>query len=131
MLHDIKVLWNERWTYYDLMKKKIDDGELSFWEELMNDPRSAGEYIFQKLQYWDSLPDFNELDIVMFIDSAIKAGKRNDYSAITILYKKLSDCPFYESCKAMNDAKAVLERYYYGKKKSCSVGDEIKWRTEL
>jgi predicted phage terminase large subunit-like protein len=87
MLKGTKVLWNERWTYYDLMKKKIDDGEISFWKELMNEPKSAGEYIFQKLQYWKSLPEFKEMDIVMYIDPAIKAGKRNDFSAITILGK--------------------------------------------
>ncbi|ARK30779.1 phage terminase large subunit [Halalkalibacter krulwichiae] len=85
MLKGTQVLWNERWTYYDLMKKKIDDGEISFWKELMNQPKSAGEYIFQKIQYWKSLPELNELDIVMYIDPAIKAGKRNDFSAITIL----------------------------------------------
>jgi predicted phage terminase large subunit-like protein len=87
MLEGTKVLWDERWTYYDLMKKKIDDGEISFWKELMNEPKSAGEYIFQKLQHWKSLPEFNEMDIVMYIDPAIKAGKRNDFSAITILGK--------------------------------------------
>lgn len=85
MLKGTEVLWNERWTYYDLMKKKIDDGEISFWKELMNEPKSAGEYIFQKMQYWKTLPDFNEMDIVMYIDPAIKSGKRNDFSAITIL----------------------------------------------
>jgi predicted phage terminase large subunit-like protein len=85
MLEGTEVLWSERWTYYDLMKKKIDDGEISFWKELMNSPKNAGEYIFQKLQYWGELPDYSELDIVMYVDPAIKAGKRNDFSAITIL----------------------------------------------
>ncbi|MEC1726930.1 phage terminase large subunit [Schinkia azotoformans] len=83
MIQDTEVLWNERWSYYDLMKKKIDDGEISFWKELMNQPKNAGEYIFQKIQYWDSLPD--DLDVVMYIDPAIKKGKHNDFSAITIL----------------------------------------------
>lgn len=85
MLKGTKVLWPERWSYVGLMQKKIDDGELSFWKEQMNSPRSAGEYIFQKLQYWTELPELSELDIVMFIDPAIKDGKRNDFSAITIL----------------------------------------------
>jgi len=85
MLEGTEVLWEERWSYYDLMKKKIDDGEVAFWKELMNEPKSAGEYIFQKMKFWDTLPNFNELDIVMYVDPAIKTGKRNDYSAITIL----------------------------------------------
>ncbi|WP_158735142.1 phage terminase large subunit [Alteribacillus sp. YIM 98480] len=85
MLKGTSVLWSERWSYYELMKKKIDDGEISFWKELMNEPKSAGEYIFQKLQYYKELPELSEMDIVMYIDPAIKAGKRNDFSAITIL----------------------------------------------
>jgi predicted phage terminase large subunit-like protein len=85
MLDGTEVLWNERWSYYALMKKKIDDGELAFWKEQMLNPKKAGEFIFQKLQYWNELPDFNELEIVMYVDPAIKAGKRNDFSAITIL----------------------------------------------
>lgn len=87
MLQDTEVLWNERWTYYDLMKKKIDDGDISFWKELMNQPKNAGDFIFQRIQFWDNLPELNELDVVMYIDPAIKAGKRNDFSAITILGK--------------------------------------------
>lgn len=85
MLRGTEVLWPERWSYYELMKKKIDDGDIAFWKEQMLNPKNAGELIFQKLQYWESLPDFNELEIVMYIDPAIKAGKRNDFSAITIL----------------------------------------------
>jgi hypothetical protein len=46
-------------------------------------------------------------------------------------YKKLSDCPSYGSCRAMNDAIFVLEKYYYGERKSSTVKDEIKWRTEF
>ena len=29
-------------------------------------------------QYWDRLPDFEEMELVMYVDPAIKAGKRND-----------------------------------------------------
>ena len=60
-------------------------GDKSFMKELQNDPRSTDDYIFQNISFWDKLPDFEELEIVMYIDPAIKAGKRNDYSAITIL----------------------------------------------
>jgi len=85
MLKETEVLWPDRWDYYNLMKKKIDDGDLSFWKEQMNEPKSAGEYIFQNLKFWSALPEFNQLEIVMYIDPAIKSGKKNDFSAITIL----------------------------------------------
>ncbi|GLI10774.1 hypothetical protein YDYSG_68100 [Paenibacillus tyrfis] len=60
-------------------------GEKSFYKELQNDPRSTDEYIFQNIMCWDRLPEFEEMEVVMYIDPAIKAGKKNDYSAITIL----------------------------------------------
>lgn len=63
-------------------------GDKSFYKELQNDPRSTDDYIFQDIGYWLSLPDLDELEVVMYIDPAIKAGKRNDYSAITILGKQ-------------------------------------------
>jgi len=85
MNKDTQVLWSDRWTYHDLMKKKIDDGDISFWKELMNEPKSAGEYIFHNIHFWDKLPDFSQMEIVMYIDPAIKNGKKNDFSAITIL----------------------------------------------
>ena len=44
-------------------------------------------------------------------------------------YKKLSDCPLYASCKAMNDSILVLEKYYYGERKTSTVSEEIKFRT--
>lgn len=46
-------------------------------------------------------------------------------------YKKLSDCPWYSDCKAMNEAIGVLEKAYYGEKKIMSVRDVIKWRTSF
>lgn len=54
-------------------------------KEMQNDPRSTDDYIFRDIQCWDILPEFEEMEIVMYIDPAIKAGKRNDFSAITIL----------------------------------------------
>ena len=67
------------------MQKKQAMGDKSFYKEMQNDPRSTDEYIFQNLEYWNELPNFEEMEVVMYIDPAIKAGKKNDYSAITIL----------------------------------------------
>ena len=88
MLEGTCVLWNEYLDYYYLMCKKQAMGDKSFYKELQNDPRSTDEYIFQDIGYWDILPSIDALEIVMYIDPAIKAGKRNDYSAITILARQ-------------------------------------------
>ncbi|WP_291643424.1 phage terminase large subunit [Clostridium sp.] len=85
MLKGTEILWNEYLDYYYLMCKKQSMGEKSFFKEMQNDPRSTDDYIFQNIKYWDRLPEFDEMELVMYIDPAIKAGKRNDYSAITIL----------------------------------------------
>ena len=85
MLDGTEILWDEYLDYYYLMCKKQSMGDKSFYKELQNDPRSTDDYIFQIISYWESLPDYNDLEVVMYIDPAIKVGKRNDYSAITIL----------------------------------------------
>ena len=85
MLEGTEILWHEYLDYYYLMCKKQSMGDKSFYKELQNDPRSTDDYIFQNISMWDSLPDYTDLEVVMYVDPAIKAGKRNDYSAITIL----------------------------------------------
>lgn len=87
MTEDTEILWKEYLDYYYLMCKKQAMGEKSFYKELQNDPRSTDDYIFQNISCWDICPKYEELEIVMYIDPAIKAGKRNDYSAVTILGK--------------------------------------------
>ncbi|MDD4690540.1 MAG: phage terminase large subunit, partial [Eubacteriales bacterium] len=92
MLEDTEILWPEYLDYYYLMCKKQAMGDKSFYKEMQNSPRSTDDYIFQNLSFWNRLPEFEELEIAMYIDPAIKAAKRNDYSAITILgqHKKTS-----------------------------------------
>ncbi|WP_431090322.1 phage terminase large subunit [Paenibacillus sp. 8b26] len=85
MLEGTEILWSEYLDYYYLMCKKQAMGEKSFYKELQNDPRSTDEYIFQNLLYWDRLPEFEDMEMAMYIDPAIKAGKKNDYSAISII----------------------------------------------
>lgn len=87
MLEDTQILWKEYLDYYYLMCKKQSMGDKSFYKELQNDPRSTDEYIFQNILYYEQLPSTAELEVVMYIDPAIKAGKKNDYSAVTILGK--------------------------------------------
>ncbi len=85
MLEETEILWEEYLDYYYLMCKKQSMGDKSFYKEMQNDPRSTDDYIFQNIFYWDKLSDFEEMEVVVYIDPAIKAGKRNDYSAITVL----------------------------------------------
>jgi predicted phage terminase large subunit-like protein len=86
MLEDTSVLWNDKNNYYFLMKKKIDEGESAFWAEQQNDPRSSSDYAFQKLSYWDELPDVKEQNTVLFVDPSMGKTK-GDFSALTILGK--------------------------------------------
>jgi predicted phage terminase large subunit-like protein len=85
MLYGTEILWPEYLDYYYLMCKKQAMGEKSFYKELQNDPRSTDDYIFQNIMYWDRLPEFEDMELAMYVDPAIKAGKKNDYSAISII----------------------------------------------
>lgn len=85
MLDGTEILWREYLDYYYLMCKKQSMGDKSFYKELQNDPRSTDDYVFQNIVLWEHLPNYDEMEVVMYVDPAIKAGKRNDYSAVTIL----------------------------------------------
>lgn len=86
MLKGTKCLWEQKFDYYYLQKKLVDDGESSFYKEMMCSPRGLDDYVFQNIQYWDKLPDFEECNLVMFVDPSM-GKKKGDYSAITILAK--------------------------------------------
>jgi len=86
MLKNTKVLWEEKFDYYHLMKKLIDDGESSFYKEMMCQPRGADEYVFQNIEYFKQLPDLKDCQVVMSVDVAM-GKKKGDFSAVTILAK--------------------------------------------
>ncbi|WP_391115998.1 phage terminase large subunit [Psychrobacillus sp. L3] len=89
MLKGTRVLWDEKFDYYFLMKKLVDDGESSFYKELMCQPRGADDYIFQNIQYFNGMPNLSECNLVMFVDPAMgKSQSKGDFSAITILAKQ-------------------------------------------
>jgi len=85
MVQDTEILWGEYLDYHYLMRKKQAMGDKSFYKEMQNDPKSTDDYVFQDISCWVELPELEELEVVVYIDPAIKAGKRNDYSAITVL----------------------------------------------
>ncbi len=95
MLDGVEVLWNDRFpdaevkykgAYYNIMLNRETWGESSFWQEDQNQPKSSESYIFQSLQYWEKLPEFDELELVLGIDPSM-GGKKGDYSAICLLAK--------------------------------------------
>lgn len=88
MLKGAEVLWPEKYDYYFLMKKLVDDGEASFYKEQMCQPRGLDEYVFQNIKYWDKAPDLSECNLVMFVDPAMGKNKnKGDFSAISLLAK--------------------------------------------
>lgn len=68
----------------------------------------------------NALQSFYEVELDILADE-LKSGT----------YAKLSDCLSYESAKALLDAIRTLERYYYGKARSASIREEMKWRVVL
>lgn len=45
-------------------------------------------------------------------------------------YRKLSDCPPYEDCRALVEAIHCLERHYYGESQTPSVRELVKFEKE-
>lgn len=79
------TLWNERFTYYDLMKIKINVGSKAFASEYLNKASDDESCIFKKdyfVFYRDHDIDLNKLEIYSFWDIAIGKNKRADYNAI-------------------------------------------------
>lgn len=56
MLAGTRVLWPEKEGYYELVVRKMRDGETSFYSEMQNEPRSPADCIFQAKQmtFWNA-----------------------------------------------------------------------------
>ncbi|MFB4472151.1 phage terminase large subunit [Oceanobacillus caeni] len=95
MTKGAKVLWDDKvpmsetkykHPYYHVMLDREKWGESSFWKEDQNEPRSSEDYIFQTLHYWESLPSFDDMDIVLGLDPSM--GKKNsDFQALVVMGK--------------------------------------------
>lgn len=83
----VKVLWEDKYSYYDLMVMKCTEGISAFNTEMMNIPQSAEDMIFNPdwFMYFDiEEVNISKLDIFMALDIAL--GKSNgDYTALTVL----------------------------------------------
>lgn len=80
-----RTLWNERFTYKELMKIKVNVGSKAFSSEYLNLPSDSDSCIF-KSEYFVFYPelgiDYRKLDVYSFWDIAIGKNSRSDYNAI-------------------------------------------------
>lgn len=80
-----KVLWPERMSLYDLMKKR-DTNRHAFLSEYQNDPLDEETRLFRIIHYY-SVEDVNhdDLDFFYALDPSLGKNKRSDYSAIMVV----------------------------------------------
>ncbi|GAB6153726.1 phage terminase large subunit [Desulfosporosinus burensis] len=84
------TLWNDRFTYFELMKIKVNVGSRAFGSEYLNKPTDDETAIFKRglFQFYDNKDLFNSdgrpmnMDIFGFWDIAIGKNDRSDYNAI-------------------------------------------------
>lgn len=95
MLEGTEVLWEEKWSYYDLMRKRVDIGPAAFNSEIQNDPIDPANCAFQEewFDFWDEegkqQPDFSDPRF-LFIganDPSLGKNKKSDTSSIIALAK--------------------------------------------
>lgn len=92
MLAGTQVLWEEKLSYYDLMKMRIDEGEAAFNSEEQNEPINPDDCLFQEewFDYYNEAEiDFKDRNFVFygFVDPSLGKTKHSDFSAIITLVK--------------------------------------------
>lgn len=87
MLKGTQVLWEEKLSYYKLMKMKVSEGDASFNSELQNDPIDPDNATFN--EEWFDFYDDENIDFsdprFYFVgsnDPSLGKNKRSDTSAI-------------------------------------------------
>lgn len=91
----VKVLWEDRFTYKDLMLKKADVGSRAFASEYLNVPSDEESSLFREeyFEYFDINDKFPsgqvpyKYDVYGFWDIAMGKNSRSDYNAIVMLAK--------------------------------------------
>lgn len=92
MLEGVKVLWPDKWTYYELMIMKVSEGDASFGSEIQNEPIDPKSRIFQEEWfdfYEDGQVDFKDPKFVFIGSNDPSLGKtiKSDTSSIFALAK--------------------------------------------
>lgn len=87
MLKGTKVLWEDKLSYYDLMKMRISEGEASFNSEEQNEPINPDDCLFN--EEWFDYFNPHEMDFAAknfkfygFVDPSLGKSKHSDFSAI-------------------------------------------------
>ena len=84
----VKTLWNERFTYFELIKIKVNVGSRAFASEYLNKPSDDESCIFKKdyfVYYNEQEINYAKLDLYSFWDIAIGKSQRSDYNAIVTI----------------------------------------------
>lgn len=94
MLEGTKVLWQEKWSYYDLMVMRLSEGIASFNSEIQNEPINPEDCLFNPewFEYYNKEQiDFKNKDFIFFgaVDPSLGKNKNSDTSAIVILAKNI------------------------------------------
>ena len=121
----VQVLWEQRWTYFDLMVQKANMTSRAFQSEFMNNPIDTENAIFKidQLSYfdYDELHDRkNFFDYCTAWDIAIGKNNRSDYNAIVTVARDRRTGIFYvvnawakkvPAHEAMEQAIKVIRKY--------------------
>lgn len=89
----VEVLWADRFSYFDLMAKKVEIGSRAFSSEYLNLPSDSESCIFKENylyhytdnDLYDNYGKRISLDVVGFYDIAMGKNKRSDYNSIHII----------------------------------------------
>lgn len=120
-----EVLWPERFPLYDLMVKRLADGQAAFASEQQNDPVNPDacewpkEY-FEREGFWfDQWPEGLEVKTMALDPSKGVGSKKSDYSAIVMLGRDRQGILYVEADLARNRS---IEQM---------VSDSIDWLREF
>ena len=123
-----EVLWEDRFSYYDLMLKKADVGSRAFASEYLNLPSATESSVFREeyFELYDKADLFfgnrikPKYDVYGFWDIAMGKNKRSDYNAIVMIAKDRATGAIYvleawaEKCRpheAIEKAIQLIRQY--------------------
>jgi predicted phage terminase large subunit-like protein len=114
MLEGTKVLWEEKLSYYKLMKLKVSEGEAAFNSEIQNNPVDPSTCTFNEewLDFYDDagrpILDFSESQYVIVgsLDPSLGKTDKSDTSAIIVLMKDLNTGYMYVAEASIEKRKA-------------------------
>lgn len=89
----VEVLWASRFSYFSLIKKKVEVGSRAFFSEYLNLPSDSETAVFKEdyIYHYSDNDLFDKsnrkipMDIVGFYDIAMGKNKRSDYNSIHIV----------------------------------------------